>query len=50
MAGVLPPEISIAYGLWIQLLLNQSPKFFWDGVWSFTFSQKLVTVLLKQLP
>jgi len=32
MAGALPPEISIAYGLWIQLLLNQSPKCFWNCV------------------
>jgi len=28
MAGVWPPEISIVYGLWIQLFLNQSPKYF----------------------
>jgi len=28
MADVWPPEISIVYGLWIQLFLNQSPKCF----------------------
>jgi len=26
MAGVCLPKVSIVYGLWIQLLLNQSPK------------------------
>jgi len=33
MAGVWPPEISIVYGLRIQLL-NQIPKYFWNCVWS----------------
>jgi len=32
MSGVFPPEISIAYGLWIQRLLNQSRKYFWNCV------------------
>jgi len=32
MAGVLPPEISTEYGLWVQLFLNQSPKYFWNCV------------------
>jgi len=37
MADVWPPEISIVYGLWIQLFLNQSRKCFWHCVWSFNF-------------
>jgi len=32
MAGVLPPEISIVYGLWTKLFLNQSTKYFWNCV------------------
>jgi len=32
MAGVLPPEISIVYSLWIQIFLNHSPKYFWNCV------------------
>jgi len=28
MAGMWPPEISTVHGLWIQLFLNQSPKYF----------------------
>jgi len=35
MAGVFPPEVSIVHGLWIQLLLNQSPKCSWNCVWRF---------------
>jgi len=35
MAGVLPREISNVYGLWIQLFLNQSRKYFWNCVRSF---------------
>jgi len=35
MAGVSPPRVSIVYGLWIQLILNQSQKCFWNCVWSF---------------
>jgi len=35
MADVWPREISIVYGLGIQLFLNQSPKYFWNCVWSF---------------
>jgi len=35
MAGVCPPKVSIVYGLWIQLLLNQSQKCFWHCVWRF---------------
>jgi len=34
MAGVWPPKVSIVYGLWMQLLLNQSQKYFWNWVWS----------------
>jgi len=35
MAGVCPTKVSIVYGLWIQLLLNQNQKWFWNCVWSF---------------
>jgi len=35
MAAVCPPKGSIAYSLWIQLLLNQSPTCFRNCVWSF---------------
>jgi len=35
MAGVCPPKVSIVYDLWIQYLLNQSPKCFGNCVWSF---------------
>jgi len=37
MAGVCPPKVWIVYGLWlwVQLLLNQSPKCYWNYVWSF---------------
>jgi len=35
MAGVWPPEISIVCGLRIQLVLNQTPKYFWNCVWCF---------------
>jgi len=26
----LPPEMSVVYGLWIQLLLNRRRKYFWN--------------------
>jgi len=32
MAGVCHPKVSIVYGLWIYLLLNQSAKCFWNCV------------------
>jgi len=35
MAGVCPPKVSIVYGLWIQLLPNQSPKCSWNCVLCF---------------
>jgi len=35
MAGVCPPKVSVVYDLWIQLILNQSQKRFWNCVWSF---------------
>ena len=34
MAGVCPPEISIVYGLRIQVFLNQILKYFWNYVWT----------------
>jgi len=34
MEGVCPPKVSIVCGLWIQVLLNQSPKCFWNCLWS----------------
>jgi len=47
MAGVCPPKASIVYGLWIQLLLNQSaPETVYED---FNFSLKLLGVLSKQL-
>jgi len=37
MAGVWPPEVynCVAYGLWIHLLLDQSPQCFSNCVWRF---------------
>jgi len=34
MAEVSPPGIAIVYGLWIKILPNQNPKYFWNCVWS----------------
>jgi len=48
MAGVWP-EISIVYGLWIQLFLNQSPSTSETVYKAFNFSLKLLSVLSKQL-
>jgi len=49
MAGVWPPEISIVYGLRIQLFLNQSPRTS-EAVYEAFFNLKLLSVLSKQLP
>jgi len=35
MAGVCSPKVSVVYGLWIYLLLNQNQKCFWNCAWSF---------------
>jgi len=35
MAGVLPPEVSIVYGLWIKLFLNEIPNNFGNCVRNF---------------
>jgi len=49
MAGVWPPEISIVYGLWIQLFPNQSTKCFWNCVWRFQlFNLKLLRLVSSQ--
>jgi len=45
--GVLPPEISIVYSLWIQLFPDQSPKYFLKLC--INFPLKLLSVLSKQL-
>ena len=49
MAGVCPPKVSIVHGLWIQLLLNQSPSASETVYEAFNFSLKLLGVVSKQL-
>jgi len=43
MVGVWPPKVSIVYGLWIQLILKQVPKCFWNCLWKYSgvFSKQL---------
>jgi len=49
MAGVCPPKVSIVYGLWIKLLLNQRPSVSETVYEAFNFSLKLLGVFSKQL-
>jgi len=44
---VCPPRVSIAYGLGIQLLLNQGPLCFWNCVWSFPVRFETTRCALK---
>jgi len=49
MAVVCPPNLSIVYGLWIKLLLNQIKSASETVYESFYFSLELLGVLSKQL-
>jgi len=41
--------ITVVYGLWIKLFLNQSPKYFWNCVWRFWLSSKITQCTLEAI-